>query len=442
MPYATVSHPAVAPTPAGRVATTPAQPGDPLRNGQTYLTQIGWTPAPVGQNGPLVAVLDTGVDAAHPDLADVIAPGARSFVAGGGPATTDSATHGTQVAGIIAAQSDNGVGISGVARARILPVKIADADGRAETGSLVRGVKYAVARGAKILNISFEGGTRSALEQDAIDYAVRRGAMVVVASGNSGRRRMEYPGAYRQVVSVAAVDETDTPLDSSTSGPQVTLAAPGGNVVSTLPGGRYGEASGTSFAAAVVSGQAARVWAANPRLTASQVIEVVERTTRDVGTPGRDDATGLGVVNLAGALRARPMATDPGEANDEPRLSARTTAGLSASRARAAISARVDGYRDPRDTYRVVMAAGDTLRATLNGPAAGDMDLRLWRPGTPTLRRSRLFARTWLAASSLGPSSQESLTFTAARGGTYSVEVDGGGGRGAYRLLLTRNPGR
>ncbi len=102
----------------------------------------------------------------------------------------------------------------------------------------------------------------------------------------------------------------------------------------------------------------------------------------------------------------------------------------------------MDGYRDPRDTYRVVLGAGDTLRATLNGPAAGDMDLRLWRPGTPTLRRSRVFARTWLAASSLGPSSQESLTFPADRGGTYAVEVDGGSGRGAYRLLLTRNPGR
>ncbi len=433
----------VPPAPPAVVAQTPttAQPGgsgvDPLRNGQTYLNQIGWTEPPAAQTGPLVAVLDTGVDTAHPDLQASIAPGARTFAAGGGSPLTDGATHGTQVAGIIAATLNNGIGISGVSRARILPVKIAGADGQAETSALVRGIKYAIARKAKILNISFEGGVRSAVEQDAIDYAVRKGAIVVVASGNSGARRLEYPGAYRQVISVAAVDETNRPLDTSTWGPQVTLAAPGGNIVSTMPGGQYGEASGTSFAAAVVTGVAARVWAAQPRLTASQVVDILERSARDTGPRGWDEQTGLGVVSLAAALRTAPRPTDPAEPNDEPSKTF-SPLGLPAGRDNVVINARVSGYRDPRDGYRVVLQAGDTLTVNLNGSPDTDMDLRLWRPKTPTLRRSKVFARTWLAASSFGPRSQEYLTFTAASGGIYVVEVDGGGGRGTYRLQLTR----
>lgn len=427
--------------PATPTAPTATRAPDPLRNGQTYLNQIRWTPAPLGRQGPLVAVLDTGVDAASPDLVGAVSQGARSFASGAGPANTDAGTHGTQVAGIIAATADNGVGITGISRSPVLAVKIAGNDGRAETSALVRGIRYAVARKARILNISFEGGTRSAVEQDAIDYAVRRGVIVVVASGNAGTRRLEYPGAYRQVVSVAAVDETDVRLDSSTRGPQVTLAAPGGNVLSTLPGGQYGQASGTSFAAAVVSGVAARVWAARPDLTASQVVEIVERTARDVGPRGWDDQTGAGVVDLAAALKAAPAASDSAEPNDEPRKALRTATALPRTRMSATVNGRVSRWRDPSDGYRVVLSAGDVFTAQLNGPVGTDMDLRLWRPGTPTLRRSKAFARTWQAAGSFGPASQESLRFTVATSGVYTIEVDGGGGAGPYRLTLSRSRG-
>lgn len=428
------------------VTTVPAEPStpqtvDPLRNGQTYLNQIRWSPAPENERSPLVAVLDTGVDAASPDLVDAVSSGARSFAPGAGPAGTDAATHGTQVAGIIAATPDNGVGITGISRSPVLAVKIAGHDGRAETSALVRGIRYAVARKARILNISFEGGSRSAVEQDAIDYAIRRGLIVVVASGNAGTRRLEYPGAYRQVISVAAVDETNARLDSSTRGPQVTLAAPGGNVLSTLPGGHYGQASGTSFAAAVVSGVAARVWAARPDLKASQVVEILERTARDVGPRGWDDQTGAGVVDLAAALKATPAPSDSAEPNDEPRKALRTATGLARSRSSATINGRVSRWRDPSDGYRVVLDAGDVFTAQLDGPAGTDMDLRLWRPNTPTLRRSKAFARTWQAAGSFGPASQESLQFTVSTSGVYTIEVDGGGDAGAYRLTLNRSRG-
>lgn len=429
-----------APPPIVVTAPAPVSPGrgDPMRNGQTHLTQIRWTPPPLDQSPPLVAVLDTGVDATSPDLDGLFQEAPRTFAPGGGSPTVDSATHGTQVVGIISALTDNGIGISGISRSPILAVKVADAGGRAETSSLVRGIRYAIARRAQILNISFEGGGLSQVEQDAINDAVRSGAVVVVASGNSGRRRIEYPGAYRHVISVAAVDETNRRLSTSTSGPQVTLAAPGGNVLSTLPGGQYGQASGTSFAAAVVSGVAARVWAARPDLTASQVIDILERSARDVGPSGRDDDTGAGVVDLTSALAQAHEAPDTREPNDDPRTAARLPIALPATRTSATIAGTVGGWRDPADGYRVALTAGQTFSAQLVGPAQADMDLRLWRPRTPTLRRNRAFARTWLAASSFGPQAQERLSFTPTTSGIYTIVIDASRGAGAYRLVLGR----
>lgn len=412
---------------------------DPLRDAQAHLAQIRWTPPSATRPGPLVAVLDTGADGASVELRDALAPGARSFTPGPSDPLQDAEGHGTHVAGIIAARPGNGIGVAGVATARLLVVKVADATGQAGTSSLVRGIRYAVARRARVINISFGGGGFSAVEQEAIDDAVRAGALVVVAAGNGGRARREFPGAYRQVLTVGAVDGQDRPLGSSTTGPQVAVAAPGEGILSTLPGGRFGQLSGTSMAAAVVSGVAARVWAARPGLTAAQVLRIVESTARDVALPGRDDATGAGVVDLTAALAARVPPADPGEPNDEPRIARESRALLvGAGPADVRLRATVGSWRDPRDGYRVTLAPGETLTADLVGPAGVDMDLRLWRPGTPALRRTRAFARAWLAASSFGPGADERLVFTATRRGAYTVEVDGLGNPGAYRLRVRR----
>ena len=263
---------------------------DPLASAQRHLSQIGWTPPPVRGRRPLVAVLDTGVDAGAPDLAGAIAPGGRSFLPGRRDAGVDPDGHGTHVAGIIAALSGNGIGGSGVAAARILPVVIADGGGNTTTTSLVRGVRYAAARGARVINISFGGRGSSRAEQDAIDSAVRQGALVVAAAGNSGAAGgAEYPGAYRHVLAVAALGRSGRPIAISARGPQVALAAPGQDLLSTAPRAAAGPGgaglvarTGTSMAAAVVSGAAARLLARRPGLSAQRVWAILEETARDV----------------------------------------------------------------------------------------------------------------------------------------------------------------
>ncbi len=180
---------------------------DPLLAGQSHLPQIGWTPPPQTGPRPLVAVLDTGVDATAPDLAGVVLTGAgRSFVPESPDPGADPSGHGTHVAGIIGAVTGNGVGGAGVASARILPVTVADAQGDTTASALVRGLAYASSRGARVINISFGGRGFSKAEQDAIDAATRRGALVVAAAGNTGGSAApDYPGAYRQVLDVGAL---------------------------------------------------------------------------------------------------------------------------------------------------------------------------------------------------------------------------------------------
>ena len=187
-----------------------------------YLTAIRWTPPPGTGPRPLVAVLDTGVDARAPDLAGVVvAGGGRSFVPGSPDPLLDREGHGTHVAGILGAVTGNGIGGAGVGAVRLLPVKIADRTGTATTSSLVSGLHYAVSRRARVINVSFGGAGFSPVEQEAVDEAVHAGALVVAAAGNTGSDGSvrQYPGAYRHVLAVGAVGPDDMPLAGSTRGP-------------------------------------------------------------------------------------------------------------------------------------------------------------------------------------------------------------------------------
>ncbi len=439
--------PAAPPPPPAIVAEQPvatASRPDPLLGQQGFLTQIGWTAPAARGRRPLVAVLDTGVDASDPDLAGVVLTGAaRSFV-DGTAAGTDPDGHGTSVAGIIAARTGNGVGGAGVAAARILPVTIADADGRTTPAALVKGLRYATARGARVINISFGGRGYSAAEQRAIDDAVRAGALVVVAAGNDGGSAggPAYPGAYRQVLTVGALGPGGRALALSERGPQVAIAAPGKNIASIPPRALPGIAAaglvrrtGTSMAAAIVSGAAARIIARHPRWSAQQVRAVLRETARDVPPAGDDLSTGAGALDLRAALAApAPPVEDP-EPNDDTVLAAGTPA-IRVGAAPRVLLGRTGSTSDPRDGFPVVLAAGESISVQLRptGTTGADLDLALWLPGTPAGRRGALFGRTWLAASSLGPGADERLT--RGRAGRGHVHARGAGAARGGRIRV------
>ncbi len=438
-----------------RIATLRARPGvravepdrprrllgavDPKRAAQGHLAQIRWSP-PVGPRRPLVAVLDTGVDGRSVDLRGAIRTDlARSFV--DDSPLVDTSGHGTHVAGLIAAAIGNGIGTAGIADARLVIIKIADAQGQASTATMVRGIRAAVASGAKIINLSFGGSGYSRVEQNAIMDARRAGALVIAAAGNGGQggNGREYPGAYRQVLTVGAVDAAERVIVESTRGPQVALTAPGRRILSSAPRGRLARRTGTSMATAIVSGAAARLLARRPSLDASQVRAILLSSARDVSPPGRDDATGWGELDLARALATVPPPRDSAEPNDDAVQAGRWPQLLSRPAAReTTMTGTVEPYADAKDDYRITLAAGDTVNVDVVGEIGMDLDLVIWRPGAPAFVATPAYARDWLAATALGPGTTESLRYTATQAGAHSIEVQGAAGRGAYRLTVRR----
>ncbi len=247
--------------------------------------------------GIIVAVIDTGVDSTHPDLAGKVLPEIDLL-----PAVTPDAIdndHGTRVASLIAA-SINGVGMAGVAPdVRILPVAALDPSGIGDSSTVARGIIAAADAGAKVINLSLGGPDPDPILDRACIYAYSKGAILVAAAGNSYQsgNAVQYPAASPTVLAVASVDSTGTPSAFSNTGPHIDLAAPGQDVLAAIHGAGYDRQSGTSFAAPHVAGTLALVAAANPALNVAQVVSVTELTAQDdVSGNGRDDQLGFGVV--------------------------------------------------------------------------------------------------------------------------------------------------
>lgn len=231
----------------------------------------------IARGGPVIAVIDSGVDYTHPDLAGRVISG--KDYANNDNDSMDDNNHGTHVAGIAAANSNNGLGVAGIAwKSKILAIKSFKADGNATSGAIASGIKAAADAGAKIINCSF-GGTQSDAEKKAVDYAVAKGALVVAAAGNNGDadNTPQYPAAYDNVFCVGSTTSSDGRADDSNHGSHLDIAAPGKQIYSTVPDG-YEFMSGTSMAAPVVSGSAAVVWSYFPSWTAGQVRTRLERT--------------------------------------------------------------------------------------------------------------------------------------------------------------------
>ncbi|MFG2982505.1 type VII secretion-associated serine protease mycosin [Streptomyces sp. NPDC048258] len=287
-------------------------------------------------DGVTVAVLDTGVDDSHPDLAGQVLGGTDLIGMGAGRGDRSWARHGTAMASIIAGHghgAGHGQGVLGIApQAKILPVRVILEEGdpgRAQArdskgGALAEGIRWAADNGADVINLSLGDDSDSAHheagEDEAVQYALAKGVIVVASAGNGGESgdRVSYPAAYPGVIAVTAVDRRGRKAKFSTRNWYATVSAPGVDVVIADPDRSYYEGWGTSAAAAFVSGAAALVKAAHPDLSPAQIKKLLEDTASDSPSGGRDDARGHGMVDPVAALQVaeamRPEAPVPAPA--------------------------------------------------------------------------------------------------------------------------------
>jgi subtilisin family serine protease len=294
----------------GRLETTP---NDDHWDSQWGLRQIGIPTAwerTHGSSDLVVAVLDTGVDAAHPDLAGAVRAGFN--IGAGNRDTHDRDGHGTAVAGIIAARTNNHEGVAGICWAcSILPVKVLGDDGRGSMDDLALGIVRAVDAGARVINMSLGGPVGSATLDQAIAYATAKNAVLVAAAGNDGTSVPFYPAANPEVISVAATDESDQLYSWSNFGGWARLAAPGCNP-GPAPSGGYVMFCGTSSATPVVSGLIALALSLEPNAEVPAIVHAVTETAKPIGAVlarGRIDAA-ASLAALAGP-RPAPAETRP-----------------------------------------------------------------------------------------------------------------------------------
>ncbi len=369
-------------------------------------------------NAPLTAVIDDAVDAGHPDLAGV--------------SVTRHATvadwHGTAVASLVGGRA-NGVGMVGV-----LPGAPLLSIGTTFTSADVVGaIAQAVDAGARIVSMSFGSPIPSFAEYREIAYAVSQGVLPVAAAGNDRQSRLpdgtsnpvQFPAALPHVLSVASMGPSGASSSFSTSNGAVDVSAPGEAVLAAVPASLdpdgnadgYARVDGTSFAAPIVSGAAAWLLAARPRLQAVQAADLLRDTARNIGDRGWDPDSGYGRIDLGAALARTAPAVDPGEVNDDiewvnGRRFARPDRLLFRKRhRRRRVDASVDLWKDPADVYRVQVRARTRIRLTLTLPRRDDADIAAFATRARTIQR----ARGLLGASLRGAGKTDRVTISAAR---------------------------
>ncbi|SNY65729.1 S8 family peptidase [Paractinoplanes atraurantiacus] len=290
---------------------------DPYKSMQWDLPKINTSAAQATSTGAgvVVAVIDSGVDAAHPDLAGQVLPGI-DYITGTTGTSVDPHGHGTHVAGTIAALTGNGVGVASIAPGvRILPIRTLDAQGRGVMSDTASGIVWAADHGADVINMSLGGTSQVSAVTTAISYARGKGVTVVAAAGNSraSGSPTSYPGADPGVIGVAATDSADKVATFSNQGSYVDVAAPGVNIASTYPTGlgSYTYMSGTSMASPHVAAVAALLKGYNRNLTPDQVQAALESSAVDLGTTGKDTDFGYGRIDAAAALAKVTGATSP-----------------------------------------------------------------------------------------------------------------------------------
>ncbi len=467
----------VEPVAERRLAMTPT---DPLVSKQWYLTQSrfyeSWLTLPALEPVP-VAVIDSGVDVSHPELAGRILA-AKSFV--GGQPGTDTLGHGTFVAGLIAAGVGNGIGIAGLApSAELLVAKVVTKSRSISIEAEAKAIRWAVENGARVINMSL-GGIRdpldpngdsfSRLEADAVAYAVSNGAVVVAAVGNGDGapetpwRYASYPAALPHVLGVSALAQDGAVPKFSNRDPVYNdLAAPGLQILSILPRPltqrfpacseqgysscgpeEYREAQGTSFATPQVSAAAAVLLSLRPSLRPEQVTAILRSAALDMSpangcagcSVGRDSLSGSGRLDVAAAIAELygPLPLrDRYEANDDAGPRSYELFGVTRR-----IDATVDFWDDQDDVYAISLKKGQPVYVGLKGPEKGyDLSMALWLPHTRSIEdvgsvrmRVRVSAR---------PGARQYFAYRAPEAGKYFVQVRmSSAGLARYRLIVVK----
>jgi subtilisin family serine protease len=276
-------------------------PNDPwYQNWQKDKEQIhapsAWD-STTGKSSVIVAVADTGVNCAHEDLVQNCVEGANVV---GGTSSDDVAGHGTAVAGVLGAAGNNGIGVAGGAwQVSLMPIVVSGVSGAASYSAIASAVTYAADHGARVVNNSYQSGG-SLTVQKAARYLAQKGGVLVVAEGNyatdSGTSANQY------VVSVGAVDSTDTLYSWSSFGADVDVVAPGCTGATTARGGGYGSFCGTSNAAPEVAAVLALVFSINSSLTSADAVWILTSSSKDLGPAGWDSRYGWGRVDAAAAV--------------------------------------------------------------------------------------------------------------------------------------------
>jgi hypothetical protein len=263
-----------------------------------------------GSTNVILAVVDSGADLAHSDLAGRFLPG-YNFVNNSSDPTDDNG-HGTAVSGTAAATGNNGIGVAGLAwNCRILPVKVTDSTGSATYSAVAQGIIYAADHGARVINLSLGGPSASATLQSAVDYAWSKGVVIIAAAGNNGNNLPSYPGACNHVIAVSALQSNDTLPSWSSYGSYVSLSAPGVGIWTSCTNNTYVSWSGTSFSSPIVAGVATLVASVNPTLSNTQIVNILKGTAADLGSAGYDIYYGQGRVNANSAVLAANSGPPP-----------------------------------------------------------------------------------------------------------------------------------
>jgi hypothetical protein len=378
------------------VAIEPDRTVVPQRAAAEPFAALEWWRAAVGADkvtppgpGKRVTVIDTGLDTSHPEFA-------------GRPNTTlldlqstsgaEDEAHGTAVSSVVAAP-ENGVGIAGI----YPQAALAEWDsGPMFVSDVIQGIEHALDSGPGVINMSFGFDGYDRLLADEIDVAFGTGTLLVAAAGNDflEGNAQHSPAGLPHVLTVAATDRQNRSSFFSNRSLAVDLAAPGENIPVAVPAWEapsgYASADGTSYSSPLVAGAAAWVWTRRPELDVTQLFDLIRWSATDIETPGFDEDTGWGLLNVPAALSDHAPAVDPDEPNEDidqivpGKLFRNADPPLtSPGHGSSTLNARLDVSEDPEDVYRVWAPA--RLRIAIHVALSGDADVELWNASTPTV---------------------------------------------------------